>query len=60
MIFADLPLARLLETAEVANARAFTQTTTPPLEVAGGCAVFAGIGSPLSHAVGVWLHGPVR
>jgi ribosomal protein S18 acetylase RimI-like enzyme len=60
MIFADLALASRLEAAEAANARAFTQTSTPLLEVAGGCAVFAGIGSPLSHAVGVGLLGPVR
>jgi GNAT superfamily N-acetyltransferase len=60
MLFADLPLARRLEAAEAANARAFTRTDTPFLEVAGGCAVFAGIGSPLSHAVGIGLDGPVR
>ena len=60
MLFADLPLARRLEAAEAANARAFTRTGTPFLEVAGGCAVFAGAGSPLSHAVGIGLDGPVR
>jgi GNAT superfamily N-acetyltransferase len=60
MRFADLSLARRLESAEAANARAFTRTATPFLEVAGGCAVFAGIGSPLSHAVGLGLDGPVR
>ncbi len=59
MLFADLPLARRLEAAEAANARAFTRTDTPFLEVAGGCAVFAGAASPLSHAVGVGLDGPV-
>jgi hypothetical protein len=60
MLFADLPLARRLESAEAANARAFTRTETPFLEVAGGCAVFAGVASPLSHAVGIGLDGPVR
>jgi GNAT superfamily N-acetyltransferase len=60
MLFADLPLARRLEAAEAANARAFTRTGTPFLEVAGGCAVFAGAASPLSHAVGIGLDGPVR
>jgi len=60
MLFADLPLARRLEAAEAANAGAFTQTQTPVLEVAGGCAVFAGAASPLSHAVGIGLNGPVR
>jgi GNAT superfamily N-acetyltransferase len=59
MQFADLPLARRLEAAEAANARAFTRTGTPFLEVAGGCAVFAGAASPLSHAVGIGLDGPV-
>jgi GNAT superfamily N-acetyltransferase len=59
MIFADLPLARRLEAAEAANARAFTRTGAPFLPVAGGCAVFAGAGSPLSHAVGIGLDGPV-
>ena len=60
MIFADLALARLLESAEAANARAFTGDDTPPLEVAGGCAVFAGAQSPLSHGVGMGLRGPVH
>jgi GNAT superfamily N-acetyltransferase len=53
-------LARRLEAAEAANARAFTRTGTPFLEVAGGCAFFAGAASPLSHAVGIGLDGPVR
>jgi hypothetical protein len=60
MILGDLTLARLLEASEVTNAKAFTQPQTPVLEIAGGCAVFAGVGSPLSHAVGVGLNGPVR
>ena len=59
-IFADLHLARILEQAEAQNARAFTGTDTPLLEIAGGCAVFAGIGSPLSHGVGMGLRGPVH
>ena len=59
MLFADVPLARRLEAAEAANARAFTETRTPLLEIAGGCAVFAGVGSPLSHAVGIGLDGRV-
>jgi GNAT superfamily N-acetyltransferase len=29
------------------------------LEVAGGCAVFTGVGSPITQAVGLGLHGPV-
>jgi len=59
-INADLHLARLLEQAEAQNARAFTGAETPLLEIAGGCAVFAGAGSPLSHGVGMGLRGPVH
>jgi GNAT superfamily N-acetyltransferase len=68
-----MPLARLLEDAEAKNARAFTGTggaekrgvaspepLAPILEIAGGCAVFAGVGSPLSHGVGMGLRGPVH
>src|ERR1017187_605404 len=38
------------------------QSTHPEaarLDVAGGCAVFVGAASPLSHAVGIGLNGPV-
>ena len=61
MAFADLALARRLESAEAANARA----CAPPhpgaasLEIAGGCAIFAGAESPLTQAVGIGLAGPV-
>jgi hypothetical protein len=58
--FADAALARLIEGAEALNAQAFTGPETPLLEVAGGCAVFAGVGSPLSHGVGMGLRGPVH
>ncbi len=61
MIFADLQLARRIEAAEAANARGCTaiHPEAATLEVAGGCAVFVGAASPLSHAVGIGLHGPV-
>jgi hypothetical protein len=61
MIFADALLARRLEAAEAANARGTTgAAASAMLDVAGGgCAIFAGAESPLSHAVGVGLNGPV-
>src|ERR1019366_185082 len=47
--------------AEAANAKGCT--AWPPgsagLEVGGGCAIFAGVGSPPSQAVGIGLNGPV-
>ena len=62
MVFSDLQLARRLESAEAANARGCTaiHPEAASLEVAGGCAVFVGAESPLSHAVGVGLNGPVK
>jgi hypothetical protein len=61
MIFADAALARRLEAAEAANARGCTAVypEAAVLEVAGGCAVFAGAESPLSNAVGIGLNGRV-
>lgn len=61
LLFSDLSLARRLEAAEAANARGCTaiHPEAATLDVAGGCAVFVGAGSPLSHAVGIGLDGPV-
>jgi hypothetical protein len=61
LVFSDLPLARRIEAAEAANARGCTaiHPEAAALDVAGGCAVFVGAGSPLSHAVGIGLNGPV-
>jgi hypothetical protein len=61
LIFADLLLARRLEAAEAANARGCTaiHPEAATIDVAGGCAVFVGADSPLSHAVGTGLDGPV-
>jgi hypothetical protein len=60
MIFADALLARRLEAAEAANARGTSgQAGAAILEMAGGCAIFVGAESPLTHAVGVGLNGPV-
>src|SRR5260370_7160317 len=62
LLFSDLSLARRLEAAEAANARGCTSIhpEAATLDVAGGCAVFVGAGSPLSHAVGIGLAGPVH
>ena len=61
IVFADVALARRLEAAEAANARFCT--ASPPdaafLEIAGGCAIFVGVDSPLTQAVGLGLNGPV-
>jgi GNAT superfamily N-acetyltransferase len=59
MIFADLALARRLEAAEAANARSCAPAEAV-LEMAGGWTIFAGANSPLTQAVGIGLHGPVR
>ena len=62
MVFSDALLARRLETAEAAIARGCT-TVHPAaamMEVGTGCAVFVGAESPLSHAVGIGLNGPMR
>lgn len=60
MIFADAFLARRLETAEAAVARGTSvQPGAAILEAAGGCAIFVGAESPLTHAVGMALNGPV-
>jgi len=56
MLFADAALAGRLEAAEAANARCHGAEV---LEIAGGCAIFAGVGSPLTQAVGLGLNGPV-
>ena len=60
MIFADALLARRIEAAEAANARGTSgQPGTAVLEVGGGCAIFAGADSPLTHAVAIGLNGLV-
>jgi hypothetical protein len=67
MNFAGLDLARRLEAAEALNGAecAEAQRLLDPAvgatvrEVAGGSAIFVGPGSPLTHAVGLGMHGPV-
>ena len=61
MTHADSALARRIESAEALNARGCTaiHPQAASMAIAGGIAVFAGAESPLSHAVGLGLHGPV-
>ena len=59
MTFADRALARRLEAAEAANARGCAPAGAVSLEIAGGCAIFAGADSPLTQAVGIGLSGAV-
>ena len=67
MIFADLRLSQRIEAAE-AQSGVDCATTMAHLRpesgagaepVAGGSAIFAGVNSPVTQAVGVGLHGPV-
>jgi len=59
MIYADAILARRLEAAEAENARGCSGVPgSGILDIAGGCAIFAGVNSPLTQAVGLGLNGP--
>ncbi|MBI5085427.1 MAG: hypothetical protein HZB13_12615 [Acidobacteria bacterium] len=57
----DFELARLTEAAEAANGFGLANGAEPGLveveEIAGGCAMFAGAGSPLTHALGIGMNG---
>ena len=63
---ADLALARRIEATEAASGFRFIQAfqeTRPDLNAAaepflGGCAAFAGVGSPATHALGIGMTGP--
>ena len=59
MVFADALLAQRIEAAEAANARGCSPRGADVLELAGGCAIFAGADSPLTQAVGIGLNGAV-
>lgn len=63
MLFADLALARRLEKAEALNgiecARAQTGPGAAVEELAGGYAIFVGVNSLLTHALGLGMDGPV-
>jgi hypothetical protein len=62
MMFADLALARRIERADAINAKAGAPAHpgSATLDAGGGVAVFVGAASPLTHAVGIGLDGPVR
>jgi GNAT superfamily N-acetyltransferase len=57
----DRRLAARLEAAEAANAFALSRVVedAEAEEIAGGCAVFAGVGSFLTHALGIGMAGEV-
>ena len=59
MTFADLALARRIESAQTAQALGCAPGDSAAIEIAGGCAIFAGVESPLTQAVGLGLHGAV-
>jgi GNAT superfamily N-acetyltransferase len=67
MRFIDLDLARRMEMAEANAGRACAEAcqrlhpdyAVAVEEIAGGNAVFAGVDSPVTQAIGVGLHGPV-
>lgn len=59
-LHADHALAARLEHAEMESARVFaTANSDEVVEIAGGIMVFAGATSPLTHAVGTGMAGPV-
>ena len=68
MIYAGLNLARRIEAAEARNGVGCAeahQRLNPGLgaavlEVGGGFAIYVGVESPLTHAVGLGMHGPLR
>jgi GNAT superfamily N-acetyltransferase len=65
---ADLDLARRIEATDAASVSAMARTlaqTRPNLGAAaepacGGYAVFGGVGSPMTHAMGIGMSGPVE
>jgi GNAT superfamily N-acetyltransferase len=67
MHFIDLDFARRVEMAEANAGRACAEAcqrfhpehSVAIEEIAGGVAVFAGVDSPITQAIGVGLHGPV-
>jgi GNAT superfamily N-acetyltransferase len=59
----DLALARRMEETEAVNAfhfgRAARDGKVEVERICDGCAMFAGVGSPLTHAMGIGMAGPV-
>lgn len=62
---ADRNLAARIEQAEAQNAERMTRLATESfpdatfMTVAGGTAIFTGLGSPMTHALGIGMKGPV-
>ena len=54
-MFSDTALARRIEAGEALNAAGCGES----IAVCGGYATFAGVGSPLTHAIGLGMNGPV-
>ncbi|HLH38807.1 MAG TPA: hypothetical protein VKX39_06640 [Bryobacteraceae bacterium] len=54
-MFSDTALARRIERGESLNAAGCGES----IAVAGGFAAFSGVGSPLTHAIGLGLNGPI-
>jgi len=54
-----LALARRIEDAQTAQALGCAPGDAAALKIAGGCAIFAGLDSPLTQAAGLGLHGGV-
>ncbi len=54
-MFADTSLARRIEAAEALNAAGSGES----IATCGGFASFAGVGSPLTHAIGLGMNGPI-
>ena len=54
-MFSDAQLARRIEAGEALNAAGVGES----FAVCGGYATFAGAGSPLTHAIGLGMNGPV-
>jgi GNAT superfamily N-acetyltransferase len=59
LTFADSALARRIESAQTAQALGCAPREAAALEIAGGCAIFAGADSPLTQAVGLGMNGAV-
>ncbi len=54
-MFSDSALARRIEGGEALNSAGCGES----IQICGGYATFAGVGSPLTHAIGLGMNGPV-
>ena len=56
----DMELARRIEGLEAAGGQKAARSAGAPIEPClGGCALFGGADSPMTHALGIGMHGPV-